>query len=49
MAGQGLTLLVVPLVVRRIGSEEEMLAAEFGEEHERYRARTRWRLPPLLF
>jgi protein-S-isoprenylcysteine O-methyltransferase Ste14 len=49
LAGLGLTLLVVPLIVRRIEGEEEMLAAEFGEEYERYRQRTRWRLLPPVF
>jgi len=45
----GLTLLVVPLIVRRIVSEEEMLAAEFSQDYERYRKETRWRLIPGVF
>lgn len=49
LAGLALTLFVVPLIVRRIGSEEEMLAGEFGEAYERYRQQTRWRLLPLVF
>ncbi len=49
LIGLGLALLVVPLIVQRIGSEEEMLAAEFGAEYERYRRQTRWRLLPLLY
>lgn len=49
LTGIGLTLCVVPLLVRRIESEEMMLAAELGDEYERYRQRTRWRLLPLVF
>ncbi len=49
LVGLGLTLFVVPLIVRRIEREEEMLAAEFGAEYERYRQQTRWRLLPLVF
>jgi protein-S-isoprenylcysteine O-methyltransferase Ste14 len=44
LVGLGLTLFVVPLIVRRIVREEEMLRAEFGQEYECYRQRTRWRL-----
>ena len=49
LVGLGLTLLVVPLIVQRIGREEEMLSAEFGLEYERYRKRTRGRLIPWVF
>jgi protein-S-isoprenylcysteine O-methyltransferase Ste14 len=49
LAGLGLTLFVVPLVVRRIFGEEEMLAAKFGQEYERYRLQTKWRLIPRVF
>jgi protein-S-isoprenylcysteine O-methyltransferase Ste14 len=49
LIGLGLTLLVVPLVVRRILSEEEMLATVFSQEYERYRQQTRWRLIPRVF
>jgi len=49
LVGLGLTLFVVPLVVRRILTEEEMLAAEFGAEYERYRQQTPYRLLPLVF
>jgi protein-S-isoprenylcysteine O-methyltransferase Ste14 len=49
LVGLGLTLLVVPLIVLRIGREEEMLAVEFGQAYERYRQRTRGRLIPCLF
>jgi protein-S-isoprenylcysteine O-methyltransferase Ste14 len=44
-----LTLFVVPLIGRRIESEEGVLAAEFGDEYKRYRQQTRWRLWPLVF
>ena len=49
LAGLGLALFVVPLIVRRIQSEEAMLAAAFGEEYERYRQRVPWRLVPYVF
>lgn len=49
LIGLGLTLFVVPLIVRRIAREEEMLVAELGEGYEGYRQRTRWRLIPYLF
>ena len=49
LVGLGLTLLVVPLIVLRIGREEEMLAVEFGQAYERYRQRTRGRLIPCIF
>jgi protein-S-isoprenylcysteine O-methyltransferase Ste14 len=49
LVGLGLTLFVVPLVVRRIEREEEMLAAEFGQGYERYRQQVRWRLSPYVF
>jgi protein-S-isoprenylcysteine O-methyltransferase Ste14 len=49
LVGLGLTLFVVPLVVRRISHEEEMLAAELGPDYERYRQQVRWRLIPYVF
>ncbi|MCL7453622.1 MAG: isoprenylcysteine carboxylmethyltransferase family protein [Anaerolineae bacterium] len=49
LVGLGLTLFVVPLIVRRIKQEEEMLAAEFGQEYERYRQQVQWRLIPYVF
>ena len=49
LAGLGLTLFVVPLIVRRIEREEEMLAAEFGREYQAYRRRVPWRLFPYIF
>jgi protein-S-isoprenylcysteine O-methyltransferase Ste14 len=49
LVGLGLTLLVVPLIVRRIVHEEAMLAAEFGQEYEHYQQQTRWRLIPQIF
>jgi protein-S-isoprenylcysteine O-methyltransferase Ste14 len=49
LVGLGLTLFVVPLILRRIEREEEMLVAELGQEYERYRQHTRWRLIPYVF
>jgi protein-S-isoprenylcysteine O-methyltransferase Ste14 len=49
IAGLALTVFVVPLIVRRITYEEEMLAAEFGEAYRVYRQQTRWRLVPLIY
>lgn len=49
LVGLGLTLFVVPLIVWRIGHEEEMLAAEFGQAYQRYRQQTKWRLIPRIF
>jgi protein-S-isoprenylcysteine O-methyltransferase Ste14 len=49
LVGLGLTLFVVPLIVRRIGSEEAMLGTEFGDEYERYRQQVPWRLIPYVF
>ncbi len=49
LVGLGLTLFVVPLIVRRIQREEEMLALELGQEYEHYRQQVRWRLLPYLF
>jgi protein-S-isoprenylcysteine O-methyltransferase Ste14 len=49
LVGLGLTLFVVPLIVRRIAPEEAMLTAEFGPEYEHYKQRTRWRLIPQIF
>ena len=37
------------LIVRRIQSEEAMLAAAFGEDYERYRQQVPWRLVPYVF
>jgi protein-S-isoprenylcysteine O-methyltransferase Ste14 len=49
LVGLGLTLFVVPLIVRRIEGEEKMLVAEFGQEYERYRQQVQWRLIPYVF
>jgi protein-S-isoprenylcysteine O-methyltransferase Ste14 len=49
LVGLGLTLFVVPLIVRRIEREEEMLSIEFGQEYERYRQQVQWRLIPYIF
>jgi len=44
----GLEILFVPLLLRRIEREEEMLLAEFGEEYRTY-MRTTKRLIPLVY
>jgi protein-S-isoprenylcysteine O-methyltransferase Ste14 len=49
LVGLGLTLFVVPLVVRRIEREEEMLAAESCQGYERCWQQVRWRLIPYVF
>jgi protein-S-isoprenylcysteine O-methyltransferase Ste14 len=43
-----LAALNIPPIVARIGSEEKLLRAHFGEQYEAYRART-WRLIPGLY
>lgn len=45
----GLTLAVVPLIVRRIAAEEAMLVAELGAGYETYRRHVRWRLLPGIY
>jgi protein-S-isoprenylcysteine O-methyltransferase Ste14 len=49
LIGLGLALLTVPLVVLRIGREEEMLLNELGQAYQSYVERTRWRLIPYLY
>jgi protein-S-isoprenylcysteine O-methyltransferase Ste14 len=44
-AGVLLTVLLIPPLLARIGAEERLLHAQFGEEYDAYRART-WRLIP---
>ena len=48
----GLVLLALPLylvgTLWRIADEERLLATVFGQEYERYRART-WRLVPFVY
>lgn len=41
-------LMLIPLVAR-MNSEENLLLSEFGDEYERFRAQTRWRLIPGLY
>jgi len=45
----GLTILVAPFILWRIQREEDMLAAEFGEEYRTYMQQTKWRLIPLVY
>jgi protein-S-isoprenylcysteine O-methyltransferase Ste14 len=40
-----LAVLLVPLVIARMNSEEAMLASQFGAEYEAYRAKTRRLIP----
>ncbi|HEY1448266.1 MAG TPA: isoprenylcysteine carboxylmethyltransferase family protein [Caulobacteraceae bacterium] len=47
-AGVILTLLTIPVLVSRMDSEERLLASQFGEAYEAYRART-WRLIPWVY
>ncbi|MBV9288099.1 MAG: isoprenylcysteine carboxylmethyltransferase family protein [Hyphomicrobiales bacterium] len=46
--GIAIALLMIPVVLARIESEERLLAETFGAEYEAYRART-WRLAPYLY
>jgi protein-S-isoprenylcysteine O-methyltransferase Ste14 len=43
-----ISLLVLPLVVVRMNSEEALLESEFGERYPDYRRRT-WRLLPFIY
>jgi protein-S-isoprenylcysteine O-methyltransferase Ste14 len=49
-SGLGLILiaLLLPVFIPVVRAEEELLAAEFGDEYETYRKRT-WRLVPFLY
>jgi len=44
----GLSILFIPVLIWRIGREEEMLLTEFGEEYRAYMLETR-RLIPLIY
>jgi protein-S-isoprenylcysteine O-methyltransferase Ste14 len=44
----GLSVLFIPVLVWRIGREQEMLLTEFGEECRAYMLETR-RLIPLIY
>ena len=48
LVGLGLAVFVLPLFVYRMGEEETMLLAAFGEEYRAYKERVRWRLFPLV-
>lgn len=43
-----LALLIVPLLLARINSEERLLQSQFGSEYDAYRSTT-WRLIPRLY
>ena len=45
----GATIFVVPLILRRIASEEAMLLAEFGAEYRAYQQQTTKRLLPGVY
>jgi protein-S-isoprenylcysteine O-methyltransferase Ste14 len=45
LIGLGLVALVIPFLLRRIGHEEEMLVAEFGEGYQAYMQRTKRLIP----
>jgi protein-S-isoprenylcysteine O-methyltransferase Ste14 len=45
----GATIFVVPLILRRIASEEAMLLAEFGAEYQAYQQQTTKRLVPGVY
>ncbi len=49
LLGLVLSLLMAPLVIKRIGAEEAMLREQFGVEYAAYAERTRWRLIPYLY
>ena len=46
--GLGLIALLIPAFLPMVLAEEALLAAEFGEEYERYRQKT-WRLVPFVY
>jgi protein-S-isoprenylcysteine O-methyltransferase Ste14 len=47
--GLFLTALLLPPLLARIGAEERLLHAHFGEKYEAYCRQTRWRLLPGIF
>jgi protein-S-isoprenylcysteine O-methyltransferase Ste14 len=47
--GVVLTAMIVPVLVARIRSEENLLRQHFGAEYEAYRSRTPWRLMPGVY
>ncbi len=49
LVGVILTLLSIVPVIARIHSEENLLLSQFGEEYERFRAQTKWRLVPRIY
>jgi protein-S-isoprenylcysteine O-methyltransferase Ste14 len=46
--GALLVVLMVPVVIARIDSEERLLGGQFGSAYEAYKART-WRLIPMIY
>jgi protein-S-isoprenylcysteine O-methyltransferase Ste14 len=47
--GVVLTAMIVPVLVARIRSEENLLRQHFGAEYEAYCSRTPWRLMPRVY
>ena len=45
----GILFFVLPLILRRIASEEAMLLAEFGAEYRAYQQQTTKRLLPGVY
>jgi protein-S-isoprenylcysteine O-methyltransferase Ste14 len=48
VVGVLLALLLVPVILSRIVSEETLLQSQFGAQYDAYRART-WRLLPMIY
>lgn len=48
LIGLAIMLIIVPILIYRIGREEQVLSTEFGEEYEKYVSRT-WKLIPFLY
>jgi protein-S-isoprenylcysteine O-methyltransferase Ste14 len=47
LIGLAMTILLVPVLIRRIGTEEEMLLARFGDEYREYVQRTKRLIPGI--
>jgi protein-S-isoprenylcysteine O-methyltransferase Ste14 len=47
LIGLAMTILLVPVLIRRIGTEEKMLLAQFGDEYREYMRRTKRLIPGI--
>lgn len=47
LIGLAMTVLLVPLLIWRMGTEEEMLLAQFGDEYREYMRRTKRLIPDI--